>query len=253
VGGMHDTNPPPPLPRRLLDAAHAQANHRLYGFELDGKKYFVKRLEQHRTWRARLMKGDPARAMAREIALLKAFSHRGAPVPQIVAQDDTCFIMNDCGPPINHPAVANAAPEVIWRAVGTALAKLHALGLVHGRPAMRDMCWDGQKITFLDLEAGAKVKASTQDMTRDVIVLVHSILREGTQHPQAAALFQAAYQESDTLGVWDACLIRARRLWWVEWVIAPVVLWHRWNRVARSEFAAVRPTRKFLLSQNQPE
>ncbi|PZX47357.1 tRNA A-37 threonylcarbamoyl transferase component Bud32 [Roseinatronobacter thiooxidans] len=250
---MQDTNLPPPSARRLLDVAHAKANHRLYGFELDGKKYFVKRLEQHRTRRARLMKGDPARALAREIALLEAFSQRGAPVPQIVAQDDTCFIMTDCGPPIHRTAVTSNAPEVIWRAVGTALANLHALGLVHGRPAMRDICWDGQKITFLDLEAGAKLKASQQDMTRDVIVLLHSILREGNQHPQAATFFQDAYRQNDTLGVWDACLIRARRLWWVEWVIAPVVLWHRWNGVARSEFAAVRPTRQFLLSQNQQE
>lgn len=248
---MQDHIPLPPSAKTLLAAAHAQSGTRLYSFELDTEKYFVKRLEKHVKFRARIMKGDPAQALKREIALVKAFGQRGAPVPRIVAEDDTCFIMNDCGPPIHRPVAANGSAEMMWQSVGTALANLHALGLVHGRPAMRDICWDGQKITFLDLEAGAKLKASKHDMTRDVLVLLHSIMLDKTRHSHAAEIFKEAYKKNDNLGVWEACLIRARRLWWVEWVIAPVVVWHRWSGVTKSEFAAVRPTRHFLLSQEQ--
>ncbi|MEZ5798606.1 MAG: hypothetical protein R3D63_14680 [Paracoccaceae bacterium] len=119
----------------------------------DGRQVWLKRVERL-AGAMRLQKGDPVRAFEAERRGLHALADRGLPVAGLLAEGDDWFVMQDAGP-ILPQVVADAPEDEALRAfavAGRALGRLHWAGLVHGRPAVRDICWDGQEARFIDLE-----------------------------------------------------------------------------------------------------
>ena len=239
----------PPTAEMLLAAARSEPVQRLTRIEVSGKSFFIKRPETHASMRWRVQKGDPARAFARELSLIRAFAARGAPVPDILAEDTHLVILADHGPNLAELLRSGRADKAVLREAGTALARLHSLGLTHGRPSLRDLCWDGDRVTFLDLEAGAKLHATQRDQARDLYLLLHSVFvleRPETQTPRAVL---EGYRSAAPLPLWNAARQLARQLWWVEILAAPGKWLHRLRGSTEGcEFAAVGATRALILS-----
>lgn len=237
----------PARPEDVLHAARQLPAARIARLGHQGRRYIIKSVEQHATWLDRLQKGDPNKAFLRELVLLRAFAARGAAVPHIAASDETQMIFSDSGETLSTMVGQGRITDDILREAGRALAGLHALGLAHGRPAIRDLCWDGAQITFIDLEAGAKLSPTVRDQARDVILLLNSVFAMVPAHHHIAQQIWAGYQEADTLRLCDEVRRLARRLWWLEGLAWPAAQLHRMRGKTRSEFRAVARTRAFLL------
>jgi tRNA A-37 threonylcarbamoyl transferase component Bud32 len=110
-----------------------------------------------------------------------------------------------------HPTDDNTAA---FKAGALALAKLHLAGHRHGRPAIRDICWDGNAARFIDLERFTPGKASLNARSVDLIIFVHSLFADALK-PQTG---QATRDR-------DAALETYRR--------AAPEIWARAGRIAR--------------------
>lgn len=241
--------PSPVAAQSSLDAISDELSKRVDQREHDGKRYFVKSPEIKMQWVTRILKGDPHRAFRREVALLRAFAERGAAVPPILAGDDTHVLLADCGESLRILVRQGRATEEVFMAAGRALAELHALGLAHGRPLKRDICWDGQRITFIDLEAGAQLAARPRDKARDLFVLLHSIMR--FEDDALAHAVIDGYRSVDKDDIWHETRKRSRGLWWLEWLVAPVIHLHRRQGKSLSEFIALARTRRLLADASE--
>ena len=240
------------LPEKLLQMACSVPAKRLTKLSFDGADYYVKTPERHRNFRMRLQKGNPAAAFRRETLLLDAFLARGAPVPEIVARDDNHIILADQGLPVHQLQCEGRADATVLAKVGAALAELHSKGLTHGRPSLRDICWDGVRITFLDLEAGARLQAGPKQKARDLILLLNSAMVVDTSAPKVATLLLEAYLAHADRSVWCATWSLAHRLWWLDVLATPFARRDQRRGKLRSEFRAIKQTRQLILSHPRP-
>ena len=197
---------------------------RIEPVELGGRRYWIKRPEVL-SLRWRLQKGNPLRAFARERRIHRDLLARGAPVPPILAEDDSYIVLPDSGPSL-EALLADAPPDErlrAFRAAGVALAGLHAAGLAHGRPLPRDLCWDGTQITFLDFEGASRThSASERRQILDLVLALHGVyaLSPGPT-PEADALCEG-YRAADRRGLWEAARKYIRRWRWINTLTRPL-------------------------------
>jgi hypothetical protein len=211
-------------------AARAQALQaagvaRIARLEARGQFYWVK-CEERLTLRMRLQKGDPRRAFAAERAAIARLHGEGLPVPPVVAEGPGYFVTPDCGPSLRHlladPAVPPETRLRAFRAAAKGLAEFHARGLSHGRPSIKDICWDGRRVSFLDLERFADRRNTTAGHVQDLVILLFSAFAvTGRPCPETAALAEA-YRAADPGGVWAGAVRLCRRLAWVDPLTRPV-------------------------------
>lgn len=207
----------------LIEHAGAHDAPRIEAYMLDGRRYWIKRPEKL-SLRWRLQKGDPMRSFARERRQHHALVELGAPVPPILAQSDRFLIVADCGASLEDLFAAAPVQERlrIFQAAGRALAGLHALGLAHGRPLPRDLCWDGAKIRFLDFERGTRTRASQRKQVLDLVQAIHGIYALAPQeNPEVAALCEG-YRQADQRQLWQAAQRWARRWRWLDPLTRPL-------------------------------
>ncbi|VDC25221.1 phosphotransferase [Pseudogemmobacter humi] len=142
-----------------------------------GGTFWLKRVEKL-SLRLRLQKGDPRRAFEAEREGLKTLAAKGLPVPKILLEGPDYFLLPDAGPTLEQIAGDEARPvpdrEAAFAAAGKALARLHWAGLSHGRPAPRDICWDGCTARFIDLERFSLACRSGFRQALDVVIFTQS-------------------------------------------------------------------------------
>lgn len=207
--------------------------------------------ERHASLRRRIQKGDPLAAFEREIALLEAFRARGAAVPEIVARDADRVILTDQGKSLHDLLVKGEARQEALAGAGVALADLHCRDLAHGRPSLRDICWDGKQITFLDLEAGAQLQAQTKHKARDLFLLLLSAIVVDRAAPKASMHLLETYLAECDPTVWTQTVTLARKLWWLQVLAAPFAWRDKRRGKPASEFAALAVTRSLILNKAQ--
>ncbi|MGB0894236.1 MAG: serine/threonine protein phosphatase [Parashewanella sp.] len=149
-------------------------------FEFQGKKYWLKQAEKlHGIMR--LLKGDANKAFEREIKVLKRMNSKHAPVPKIICQDADFFVLEDSGKTVKdwvcQPNTSQISLQKIINDSSQALAKLHSMNLTHGRPALRDICWDKGAVIFIDFESKYATKNIEKRQVRDLILFIHSLFR----------------------------------------------------------------------------
>ena len=145
-----------PLLDAELMAALAEPPRRVRRLDLaDGRRFWLKRVERL-TGVMRAQKGNPARAFAAEREGLRVLAAAGLPVTGIAREGPDWMLMPDAGPVlpavVKDPGRGEAEKLAAFARAGRALGLLHWAGLVHGRPAVRDICWDGTEARFIDLE-----------------------------------------------------------------------------------------------------
>ncbi len=147
-----------------------------------GDRFWLKRVE-HFAPHLWLVKGCPKVAFSRDRTSHRYLWNKGVPVPRILAEGPDFIAVEDAGLSLTR-FCGDRSRELVCkhtacRAAGRALARLHASDLAHGRPAFRDMCWDGQQIRFIDFEYFKPTKVGRLRKARDLSIAVLSALSQG--------------------------------------------------------------------------
>jgi len=224
-------NPPPP-PALVQAVKRARQNRRRVQPVTAGGQNFWVKFARGKSWAVQISKGDPRRALAREIALMRALEGGGAPVAELVLHGKDYYVVRDAGNPLS--TVFRESPDdpelpAAFAAAGHALAEMHSQGATHGRPYLRDICWleAERRITFIDFERGARLRAGPARKARDVALLLLSIyaIRPDARGAALADACLAAYFAHAPAAMRTACARFARRWAWLPVLTAPM-RWH---------------------------
>ncbi|TPP09529.1 lipopolysaccharide kinase InaA family protein [Rhizobium glycinendophyticum] len=119
---------------------------------------------------------SPEAMQARELARIRAFADAGFPVPKIVYASATAMVMSDVGPTIDRrmkmlKRTDPASHDALLVKVADALGRVHAAGLSHGRPHVRDFFLEEDGVGFMDFEEDpASVMPLAVAQARDVLL-----------------------------------------------------------------------------------
>ena len=208
-----------------LDTAVAETPGRIGRFDLDGVTCWIKRVDRPNLIN-RLQKGPPLAAFDRDLAAIKVLAARGVPVPEIIGEGPGIFVTRDAGPTLDRILrhQIGTVPERVaaFSAAGTALARLHGLGISHGRPVLRDMCWQDGKITFLDFENYRPDRNQPKHFRLDLIIFVLSCYAEQRSELPEIVAAKEAYRAHDALGIWGLAADWLRNKRWVDIVTKPM-------------------------------
>lgn len=177
------------------DLAAAQPLERTIHGQADGEDFWVKQSvpSKSRIWhsiqrwlaailpypilRATVSQGG-GKGLQIEADRLTEFAQKGVHVPRVLAINNNLFVLNHLGPCLSHH-LDNADTETrdaLLIEATNALARLHNGGLVHGRPYLRDMTWDGTQIGFLDLEENPlSVMPLAAGQARDIWIFLSAV------------------------------------------------------------------------------
>jgi tRNA A-37 threonylcarbamoyl transferase component Bud32 len=234
---------------RHLQAALEEPFQRIRKLDLpDGRRFWLKRVERL-TGLMRAQKGDPVRAFAAERAGLHALARAGLPVAGVAAEGPDCMLMPDAGLVLPEVAADPARSEAeklrAFAAAGRALGRLHWAGLVHGRPAVRDICWDGTEARFIDLERFRPGAREGLRQAADIVIFAQTAFTQWPGDPRWLNAALAAYAMNAPVGAMDR--VRRLALWLAPlgWLGSGLA----WLRPQSRELRAVRPTLMRLLQR----
>lgn len=228
------------LTRAIADAL-AEAPVRVRMLETPAGRLWLKRVETL-TLRWRLQKGGGRRSFEKDRAGLHVLGGAGLPVAPILAEGPDYFVTPDLGVTLcslMSDTGASDARSAAFRAAGRALAALHAQGFSHGRPAVRDLCWDGADVRFIDMEKFSPRHQSPRHFAADMLVFVHSVFAAGGGEAELDTAIQA-YRAAG--GPWEAALSLSRRIGW----LAPLARQVRRIKPQSRELNALEPTLSYL-------
>ncbi|GHG66929.1 hypothetical protein GCM10010919_15190 [Alishewanella longhuensis] len=120
--------------------------------------------------------------LEREAVRLKLMHVKGFRVPEVLLATPNYLVLSDVGPSLKYwltksTISVNERRHILLEAAA-ALAQLHQNRYWHGRPALRDLCWDGKQIGFIDFEEDPHQMLSIdQCMVRDLLIFVHGLYR----------------------------------------------------------------------------
>ncbi|WP_395540855.1 serine/threonine protein phosphatase [Neotabrizicola sp. sgz301269] len=181
----------------------------------DGRRFWLKRVERMGLI-LRLQKGDPQALFDAERQGLHVLADHGMPVVPVALEGPDFLVTPDVGTPLGQ--LDKAAPEDgvrAFAAAGKALALLHWAGLVHARPAIRDICWDGQEARFIDLERFRPGKRGGFWQAMDVVIFTQSCFVRWPDDTRLLDAALAAYAANAPDGAMARVAKAARGLWWL--------------------------------------
>lgn len=125
---------------------------------------------------------EPGIPLVREAVRLKLLHGKGFRVPEVLLATSDYLALSDVGPSLKYwlteATITEHERRHILLQAAAALAQLHQSRYWHGRPALRDLCWDGNQIGFIDFEEDPHQMLSIdQCMVRDLLIFVHGLYR----------------------------------------------------------------------------
>ncbi|MDU7216391.1 MAG: hypothetical protein E6293_02725 [Dialister sp.] len=168
-------------------------DRRIISFSLNGKTYWIKRKLSNRrnTW----IKYSAEKEFLYEATRITiAAQARPELVPPVEALTSDYIVTGDSGPSlcdwVENPKLPADRKLHILEMTGEGLAKLHESKIIHGRPALRDITFKNEKITFLDWQSRLYFKDISKQKIQDVLMLLHGLYRENYEEETlyAAAL-----------------------------------------------------------------
>jgi len=230
---------------RLLDRA-AATTRRIERLAHQGQFVWVKREEQL-SLRMRLQKGPGASAFERERQALHRLMDLDVPAPPILAEGPDFFVIPDSGIPLQEMVRkdlgADGERSTAFAEAARALAGLHALGVSHGHPRLKDICWKDGRITFIDFERFSDKLNTPYGHARDVATFVFSAIAEAGRATPELDRAREAYRAADPGRIWEGAQDLVRRLRFMDWLTWP--LQHRREGKAR-EFKAIPLTLRYF-------
>lgn len=195
-----------------LQRALAEPPARVRRLDLpDGRRFWLKRVERLQG-RLRLQKGDPGKAFAAEREGLRQMSAAGLPVTGVAAEGPDWVLMPDAGPilpeVVADPGRSEAEKLRAFAEAGLALGRLHWAGMAHGRPAVRDVCWDGREARFIDLERFRRARRAGFWQAADVVMFAQTAFTRWPDEPRWLDAALGAYAGNAP----DGAMVAVRRL-----------------------------------------
>jgi tRNA A-37 threonylcarbamoyl transferase component Bud32 len=138
----------------------------------------------------------------REIKAIQLFREAGARVPELRWRKGATIAITDIGETVRSIEGKTGQEGIRSGAIAAAaeVSRIHSRGLVHGRPILRNLTWDGESVGFLDFEeAPLSVMSREAAQARDVFLLLASIGRRSSEGLVREAF--AAYAASMPPGV----------------------------------------------------
>ncbi len=168
------------LKQTINQVLKANKATRVVAFDFQNKKYWLKQTEQPSGF-MRLLKANPKDALKHEIDALQFLNKMSAPCAILVDHGDGYLVLEDVGRTVNQwlndPTVDESQKKMILNDCALALAELHQLDLVHGRPAIRDMGWHNGKVRFIDFESKLNIQRLQWNKIRDLLIFIHDLYR----------------------------------------------------------------------------
>lgn len=230
--------------RELVLVALAARHLRVQMLRLpDGSRFWMKRTERP-SWRRRLQKGDPRTALEAERHGLQVLHDAELPVAPIAMQGPDFLVLHDVGRTLHamlrDQTVSSVDLLQAFTEAGLSLASLHQAGFVHGRPAVRDICWDGAMARFIDLERFRASRRGRMYQAMDVVMLVQTISTQRLNNFARGDMAMAAALTSYRAAAPQPTLQALRRL--LPWLapLGPLTSAVAWIKPASREFRAVR-------------
>lgn len=225
----------------IVRASHS--DKRVESIELNGQTYWVKRPEKlPLLWRIR--KGDPIKALGREIDGYRALNERALAAPELVASDKNYFITRSGGISLvallHDPDTNDEERREALCAAATALQNLHAAGMAHGRPNLKDILWDGSQICFIDFELFGVIRNIRMAQISDL--LIFSLSCFATARMDMADIDKAllCYKSADQQGIWKAAMRWVQRGRALDWMMRPLLRGRRRIRDLRALSALIQ-------------
>ncbi len=162
------------------EAIAEKPSSRVISFPLEGETFWIKR--KMGNGRKAAVKYSVEKEFYYEIARM-TIAARNTPdlVAPIEVLTPTYMVTADGGENLTHWLESDMSEEEkisILEAAGAALSSLHAAGIVHGRPALRDICWKDGKITFLDWENRLYSQDLEEQKAIDFLIFLQGLARE---------------------------------------------------------------------------
>ena len=158
----------------------------------------------------------------------------------VVSEGPDYFAITDSGPTLKQllqglhgPSIAHLAA---YKAAGKQLALLHKQRLSHGRPSVKDICWQDGRITFLDFERFHDKRNTPKGHMQDLVMMVFSAYAVmGRDCPEIDALI-TGYRGHDPAEIWQAGTKWCAKMGWVDMLTKPV----QWRGEGKAlEFKAI--------------
>ncbi|PJG83301.1 hypothetical protein [Caviibacterium pharyngocola] len=191
---------------------------RITRFDYAGEIFWLKQPEKLTgVWR--ILKPQPKAAFARELRTLSELNRKNAPVPQLMLFGEDFFVLKDGGVSIGSrlsDETLDATQKMQFvEDAAKALANLHQQGLIHGRPALRDMLWDNGKVLFIDFESRESKADLLSRKVRDSLIFIHSLGRTGELSDDEMKNCIEKYRTYCEKDVWQKTLATLRRYHWL--------------------------------------
>lgn len=177
---MSEITNDPRLKQAAEEAIAKAVDRRVISFTLDGETYWIKR--KMGNGRKQFVKYSVEKEFYFEVAKM-TIAGRAAPllVPEILVLTPDYMVTKDGGRTLKNwldSDMPEEDKEQLLEETGRALCSLHQAGIVHGRPALRDITWKEGNFTFLDWENRMLTKDIEEQKAVDLILLLHGLARE---------------------------------------------------------------------------
>ncbi|MFT4045960.1 MAG: hypothetical protein QM661_04610 [Solimonas sp.] len=120
------------------------------------------------------------------------FSALGLPAPQVLSCSRQYLVTADAGPTLSSYLARGDdlhAQRAALVAAARALGRVHAAGQCHGRPFIKDLAYDGERVTFLDFEENpCSVMSLADAQARDLCLFLMSVVKHTSRKPGSRLL-----------------------------------------------------------------
>jgi uncharacterized protein HI_1326 len=237
----------------LAFKAHVQTllqehrGERVFCFEHLGKTFWLKQPEQLRgVWL--LLKPHPKQAFLEEREILQQLNALDAPVPKLCDFGDDYMVLEDAGVTLNNwlnnDKLTWPQKEVILQTAIRALIALHQQGIIHGRPAVRDIAWQDGEIRFMDFESHSKSQNIHWLISRDILAFLDSLCREKALNDEQLDNLFAYYRTHCPTEYWADMQAYVGKFRWLYYLLLP------FKPIARTDLLAIYRLFEHLKKEN---
>ena len=218
---------------------------RVSSFDFEGQKIWVKRPETIRHWRDAYKKlVNPG--FQNEVKSLLFLNKMNAPTPKVLASGKDFLALADAGPSakslIKQPEMPlDEKHELLFKS-GYTLGRLHTLNLAHGRPLLRDICWNGETMCLIDFERHSGKLATDWQKKQDVLIFIHGLLLLMPPSDQGVQNAINGYMAAGAENTFKAAIDVACRLAWLLPFLRTI------QPVAGRDLGLVVPTLELLIN-----
>jgi len=162
-----------------------------------------------------------------EAKRLEHYALQGIQVPLLVAKGNGWLALSDAGRPLNafvrDPKIDKDLKfKAVFQSVH-AIVQLHQQNLWHGRPALRDIAYDGDKVTLIDFEEDpGSILSPEECMVRDLFLFVHSLHYYLREEPQILQEALAELKKTERQDIWKKTVGLSKKLRLMYWILKMV-------------------------------